>query len=140
MSATGLSRSEAGLPDTGFVFCCFNNSWKITEPLFDIWMRLLATVPGSVLWLLDDNEAATANLKAEARKRGIDPERLIFAPRMKQLDHLARQRLADIFLDTLPCNAHTTGSDALWAGLPVLTCAGNSFAGRVAASLLRRPA
>jgi predicted O-linked N-acetylglucosamine transferase (SPINDLY family) len=130
------SRRDAGLPETGFVFCCFNNSWKITEPLFDIWMRLLAAVPGSVLWLLDDNPAARANLRAEAEKRGIDPERLAFAPRTDQAAHLARHRLADLFLDTLPCNAHTTASDALWSGLPILTCAGKIFAGRVAASLL----
>jgi predicted O-linked N-acetylglucosamine transferase (SPINDLY family) len=130
------SRKEAGLPETGFVFCCFNNSWKITEPLFDVWMRLLAAVPGSVLWLLDDNPAAQANLKSEAAKRNVDPERLVFAPRMDQAAHLARHRLAGLFLDTLPCNAHTTASDALWSGLPVLTCAGKSFAGRVAASLL----
>jgi protein O-GlcNAc transferase len=136
VAATCPSREEAGLPATGFVFCSFNNSWKITETLFDIWMQLLANVPGSVLWLLDDNQAATANLKAAAAKRNIDPQRLVFAPRMEHSAHLARHRLADIFLDTLPCNAHTTASDALWAGLPVLTCAGKSFAGRVAASLL----
>lgn len=137
MAATSPSRDEAGLPATGFVFCCFNNSWKITEPLFDVWMRLLAMVPGSVLWLLDDNQAATANLKAEAAKRDIDPARLVFAPRTELAAHLARHRLADLFLDTLPCNAHTTASDALWSGLPVLTCTGKSFAGRVATSLLR---
>jgi predicted O-linked N-acetylglucosamine transferase (SPINDLY family) len=129
-------RAAAGLPAAGFVFCCFNNSWKITPPLFDIWISLLAAVPGSVLWLLDDNPAATANLKREAEKRGIDPQRLVFAPRTDQQAHLARHRLADLFLDTLPCNAHTTAGDALWSGLPVLTCAGKSFAGRVAASLL----
>lgn len=134
--AASPGREEMGLPATGFVFCCFNNSWKITEPLFDIWMRLLGAVPGSVLWLLDDNPAARENLRAEAAKRGIDPARLVFAPRLEQAAHLARHRLADLFLDTLPCNAHTTASDALWAGLPVLTCAGKSFAGRVAASLL----
>ena len=131
------SRSEAGLPGGhGFVFCCFNNSRKITRPVFDIWMRLLAAVPGSVLWLLDDNDAATENLKAAARERGIAPARLVFAPRTGLPEHLARHRLADLFLDTLPYNAHTTASDALWAGLPVLTCRGSTFAGRVAASLL----
>jgi predicted O-linked N-acetylglucosamine transferase (SPINDLY family) len=129
-------RRDAGLPDTGFVFCCFNNNWKITEPVFDIWMGLLKAVPGSVLWLLDDNPAAKANLKAAASARDVDPQRLVFAPRLDQPSHLARHRLADLFLDTLPCNAHTTASDALWSGLPVLTCAGRSFAGRVAASLL----
>jgi predicted O-linked N-acetylglucosamine transferase (SPINDLY family) len=130
------SRSEAGLPGHGFVFCCFNNSRKITQKVFEIWMRLLAAVPGSVLWLLDDNDAATANLKAAARERGINPARLVFAPRTGLPEHLARHRLADLFLDTLPYNAHTTASDALWAGLPVLTCQGSTFAGRVAASLL----
>ena len=130
------SRGEVGLPATGFVFCCFNNSRKITAPAFDIWMRLLTMVPGSVLWLLDDNEAATANLKAAALERSIDPARLVFAPRTSLPAHLARHRLADLFMDTLPYNAHTTASDALWAGLPVLTCLGSTFAGRVAASLL----
>ena len=129
-------RAEAGLPAEGFVFCCFNNSRKITAPVFEIWMRLLTTVPASVLWLLDDNDAATANLKQAASERGIDPARLVFAPRAALPDHLARHRLADLFLDTLPYNAHTTASDALWAGLPVLTCRGSTFAGRVAASLL----
>ncbi len=136
MASIGPSRDEAGLPKTGFVFCCFNNSWKITEPLFEIWMRLLAAVPASVLWLLDDNADARANLKREAARRDIDPARLVFAARTDQAAHLARHRLADLFLDTLPCNAHTTASDALWTGLPVLTCRGKSFAGRVASSLL----
>jgi protein O-GlcNAc transferase len=136
MAATSPGRDEAGLPAMGFVFCCFNNSWKITESLFDIWMRLLRAVPGSVLWLLDDNQAATANLKTEAEKCNMDPARLVFAPRTDLAAHMARHRLADLFLDTLPCNAHTTASDALWCGLPVLTCTGKSFAGRVAASLL----
>jgi protein O-GlcNAc transferase len=134
--AAAPSRQEAGLPGTGFVFCSFNNNWKITAPVFDVWMRLLAAAPGSVLWLLDDNPAAKANLQAEAARRGINPQRLVFAPRLDQSAHLARHALADLFLDTLPCNAHTTASDALWAGLPLLTCAGRSFAGRVAASLL----
>ncbi len=119
---------------TGFVFCCFNNSFKITPALFAIWMRLLAKIPGSVLWLLDG--PATENLKREAVKAGIGPERLIFAPRLPLPEHLARHRQADLFLDTLPYNAHTTASDALWAGLPLLTCRGETFAGRVAASLL----
>src|SRR4029453_18065999 len=133
---TPTDRASAGLPPDGFVFCCFNNSYKIQPPVFDVWMRLLQGVEGSVLWLLADNAAATRNLKREAAARGIDPERLVFAPRRDLPEHLARHRLADVFLDTLPYNAHTTASDALWAGLPVVTCKGNTFAGRVAASLL----
>jgi protein O-GlcNAc transferase len=133
--ATPPSRAQAGLPETGFVFCSFNAAFKITPPVFDLWMRLLAAAEGSVLWLLDDNPAAVENLKQAAAKRGLSPSRLIFAPRIPAAEHLARQRLADLFLDTLPCSAHTTASDALWAGLPVLTVAGASFAGRVAASL-----
>ena len=130
------SRADLGLPEHGFVFCCFNNSYKILPDVFAVWMRLLAGVPGSVLWLLADNEAAMRNLRREAARRGIAPERLVFAPRAKLGAHLARQRRADLFFDTLPCNAHTTASDALWTGLPVLTCAGSTFAGRVAGSLL----
>lgn len=130
------TRTQAGLPEQGFVFACFNNTYKITPQLFDIWMRLLKTVEGSVLWLLEDNPAATANLKREAEARGVPASRLIFAPRARFEDHLARHALADLFLDTLPCNAHTTASDALWMGLPVLTVLGSTFAGRVAASLL----
>ena len=128
-------RTEAGLPDDAFVFCCFNNNWKITAPVFDIWMRLLAQVPGSVLWLLDS--PATPNLRRAAAARGVDASRLVFAPRLDAAAHLARHRLADLFLDTLPYNAHTTASDALWAGLPLVTCHGKSFQGRVAASLLK---
>ena len=131
------SRAEAGLPEHGFVFCCFNHNWKITAPLFDIWMRLLDQVDGSVLWLLQGNETIRANLKREAQARGIDPERVIFAGRTTPELHLARQQLADLFLDTLPYNAHTTASDALWAGLPVVTTPGNSFPARVAASILQ---
>lgn len=131
------SRAAAGLPESGFVFCCFNNSYKITPEVFDVWMRLLQQVEGSVLWLLQDNTVASRNLKLEASARGVDPKRLVFAPRRPPPDHLARHRLADLFLDTLPCNAHTTASDALWAGLPVLTCRGHFFVGRVAASLMR---
>lgn len=130
------TRAAAGLPDDGFVFCCFNKSYKIRRPIFDIWMRLLAAVPGSVLWLLRDNDGAERNLRSEAAARGVDPARLVFADRTSLEDHLARHRLADLFLDTLPYNAHTTASDALWAGLPVVTCLGQAFAGRVAASLL----
>jgi len=130
------TRFEYGLPATGFVFCCFNNAFKITPTFFDIWMRLLRAVPGSVLWLLDANPVARANLAREAAARGVAPERLIFAPRRPVTEHLARHCLADLFLDTLPYNAHVTTADALWAGLPVLTCPGNTFAGRVAGSLL----
>jgi predicted O-linked N-acetylglucosamine transferase (SPINDLY family) len=105
--------------------------------VFEVWVRLLTKVPGSVLWLLRDNPAAERNLRKEAAASGVDPVRLVFAGRAKLEDHLARHRLADLFLDTLPYNAHTTASDALWAGLPVVTCQGNAFAGRVAASLLK---
>ncbi len=131
-----LARSDFGLPQTGFVFCCFNNLYKITPNTFDIWMKILLQVEGSVLWLLDGNAAAVINLRREAEKRGVDPSRLVFAPRADLAMHLARHQLADLFIDSLPYCAHTTASDALWAGLPVLTCIGNSFAGRVAASLL----
>ena len=130
------SRAKLGLPEKGFVFCSFNNNYKITPFMFDIWMRLLRQVEGSVLWLLEGNAAVVRNLRREAEKRGVSPDRLIFAPRAKPEDHLARHGLADLFLDTLPYNAHTTVSDALWAGLPVVTCLGTTFAGRVAASLL----
>ncbi|HEX4635004.1 MAG TPA: tetratricopeptide repeat protein [Rhizomicrobium sp.] len=129
-------RAEAGLPQQGFVFCCFNAAWKITPAMFDVWMRLLAAVPGSVLWLLKDNEAAKRHLAEAAIARGIDPARLVFAPRLPSAEHLARHRLADLFLDTLPYNAHTTASDALRAGLLLLTCLGRQFDGRVATSLL----
>jgi predicted O-linked N-acetylglucosamine transferase (SPINDLY family) len=130
------SRREAGLPENGFVFCCFNNNHKLLPQMFDVWMRLLREVDNSVLWLLQDNLAVVRNLSREAAARGVAPERLVFARRCMPADHLARQGLADLFLDTLPYNAHTTCSDALWAGLPVLTIAGSCFAGRVAASLL----
>lgn len=130
------TRAELGLPESGFVFCCFNNNFKITPAIFDVWMRLLQQVPGSVLWLLKDNAAAADNLRAEAERRAVAADRLVLAPRMALPEHLARHRAADLFLDTLPCNAHTTASDALWAGLPLLTCLGGAFAGRVAASLL----
>jgi protein O-GlcNAc transferase len=130
------TRSESGLPEPGFVFCCFNNNYKITPVMFSIWMKLLVSVPGSVLWLLADNRWAIENLRREAEARGVDAARLVFAPRAGLADHLARHRLADLFLDTLPYNAHTTASDALWAGLPLLTCTGKSFPARVAGSLL----
>jgi predicted O-linked N-acetylglucosamine transferase (SPINDLY family) len=136
ISDARFSREEMGLPSAGFVFCCFNNNFKILPATFERWMRMLRTVEGSVLWLLEDNPAAAGRLRREAAVRGVDPGRLVFAPRMPTPEHLARHRLADLFLDTLPCNAHTTASDALWAGLPVLTCPGETFAGRVAASLL----
>jgi predicted O-linked N-acetylglucosamine transferase (SPINDLY family) len=131
------SRREAGLPADGFVLCCFNNTARITAPVFDAWMRLMQAVPGSVLWLLRDNVGAERNLRREAQRRGVDPVRLVFAGRTTLADHLARHRLADLFLDTLPYNAHATASDALWAGVPLLTCQGSAFAGRVGASLLR---
>jgi predicted O-linked N-acetylglucosamine transferase (SPINDLY family) len=129
-------RVEAGLPPDAFVFCCFNQTYKITPDFFAAWMRLLTAVPGSVLWLLADNRWVEDNLRREAAARGVAPDRLVFAPRQPVPDHLARHALADLFLDTFPYNAHTTASDALWMGLPVLTRAGRSFASRVAASLL----
>jgi predicted O-linked N-acetylglucosamine transferase (SPINDLY family) len=131
-----FSREELSLPSNGFVFCCFNNNYKITPGTFAIWMRILKQVDGAVLWLFEDNPSAAANLKLEAMRTGVDPERVIFAKRLPLPEHLARIRLADLFLDTLPYNAHTTASDALWAGLPVLTLMGQSFASRVAGSLL----
>lgn len=131
------SREQAGLPPHGFVFCAFNNSFKFTAAVFDIWMRLLRQVEGSVLWLRGGNALMADNLRRAADVRGVEPGRLIFSPQVERIeDHLARHRLADLFLDTLPYNAHTTASDALWAGLPVVTCRGDAFAGRVAASLL----
>jgi predicted O-linked N-acetylglucosamine transferase (SPINDLY family) len=136
-SSQSPTREEYGLPATGFVFCCFNNCYKITPPVFDVWMRLLDQVEGSVLWLFRDRRTAEANLRREAAARGIDPARLVFADRIPLPDHMARHKIADLFLDTLPYNAHTTAADALWAGLPVVTCLGHCFAGRVAASLLR---
>jgi protein O-GlcNAc transferase len=131
-----FSREELGLPAEGFVFCCFNNSYKITPESFDIWMRILTRTPGSVLWLLTDSAITASNLRMEAAARGVEGARLVFADRLPTAEHLARHRAANLFLDTLPYNAHTTASDALWAGLPVLTRRGESFAGRVAASLL----
>lgn len=131
-----FTRAELGLPPAGFVFCCFNNNYKIAPPVFDIWMRILGAVEGSVLWLFEDNAIAAGNLRQEAVARGVDAGRLVFAQRLPLAEHLARHRQAGLFLDTLPYNAHTTASDALWAGLPVLTRIGDTFAGRVAASLL----
>ena len=131
------TRAEAGLPETGFVFCCFNNSYKITPDVFAIWMRLLARVPGSVLWLLQMEPLAVQNLRRAAQQQGIDPDRLVFAGKLPLADHLARCRLADLFVDTFNYNAHTTASDALWVGLPIVTKLGQSFASRVAGSLLQ---
>ena len=131
-----LDREASGLPADGFVFCCFNQHYKITPQVFDLWMRLLRDVEGSVLWLVEDNADSGRNLRSEASSRGVAPERIVFAPRLEQSRHLARHRLADLFIDTLPYNAHTSASDALWAGLPIVTCCGTTFAGRVATSLL----
>jgi protein O-GlcNAc transferase len=136
VASARTSRQHCGLPSEGLVLCSFNNSYKISPAIFDIWMGLLRSVPGSVLWLLEANDLVKRNLRSEAEKRGVDPGRLIFAPVVASGEHLERHRHADLFLDTLPCNAHTTASDALWAGLPVLTCCGDTFAGRVAGSLL----
>jgi predicted O-linked N-acetylglucosamine transferase (SPINDLY family) len=131
-----FTRKELNLPDQATVFCCFNNNYKILPDTFNSWMHILESVPNSVLWLLSDNIWAETNLQKEATTRGINPSRLIFAKRMPLADHLARFKQADLFLDTFPYNAHTTASDALWAGVPVLTKSGRSFASRVAASLL----
>ena len=136
MSTRTMARADEGLPEHGIVFCCFNNSYKIMPAEFDIWMRLLQQVDGSVLWLLRTNPWAEQNLRKEAHKRGVDPMRLIFAPRAPLPEHLARHRLADLLLDTFAYNAHTTATDALWAGLPVVTKIGQGFAARVAASVL----
>ena len=136
ISSRQLTRQACGLPDDAFVFCNFGSNHKITPQEFDIWMRLLAQVKGSVLWLMRGCDQSVSNLQHEASERGIDPARLIFADRMPKPEHLARHKIADLFLDTFTCNAHRTGSDALWAGLPVLTLAGQQFAARVGASLL----
>ena len=132
-----FTRAELGLPATGFVFCCFNNTFKILPRVFESWMNILKKVPGSVLFLYADTKKAASNLKKEATARGVDAERLVFGERVSMPEYLARLRAMDIFLDTLPFNAGTTASDALWAGLPVLTRTGETFAGRMAASLLR---
>jgi predicted O-linked N-acetylglucosamine transferase (SPINDLY family) len=137
LDAAPPSRAAVGLPEQGFVFCAFNNPFKITPHWFDVWMRLLLAVPGSVLWLRSDDEILMGNLRRVAGQRGVAPERLIFAGRVDSMSaHLARYRLADLFLDTLPYNAHATACDALGAGLPVLTCVGSTFCGRVGSSLL----
>ncbi len=132
-----LCRADVGLPEKGFVFASFNASYKITPDLFAIWMQLLGRVEDSVLWLLGDDADAARNLRGHARRHGIDPARLLFAAKLPVAEHLARQRLADLFLDSFVCNAHTTASDALWAGLPIVTRIGEGFAARVCASLLR---
>lgn len=129
------TRREAGLPEKGFIFCCFNQTYKITPEVFDIWCRLLVDIPGSVLWLLK-NPLAEGNLRREAFQRGITSERIIFADDKPQIEHFGRLQLADLVLDTLPYNAHTTASDALWVGVPIMTCVGETFPSRVAGSLL----
>lgn len=136
-SNSTFTRADLDLPNEGFVFCALNNNFKILPPAFDSWMRILTAVPGSVLWLLDDLDIVKTNLRKEARARGVDPERLVFAPRVKSEEHLARLKSAGLFLDAWPCNAHTTASDALWVGLPVLTFPGNTFTSRVASSLVK---
>ncbi len=136
ISDIALSRVEAGLPERGFVFCCFNNNFKIGPVEFDIWMRLLQQVQGSVLWLFGSDQKVEENLRKQAGKRGVDPARVVFARRLPHAEHLARHRLADLFLDTFNYNAHTTASDALWAGLPLVTKLGAGFPARVAGSLL----
>jgi predicted O-linked N-acetylglucosamine transferase (SPINDLY family) len=133
---TAPSRAECGLPEQGFVFCCFNKSAKILPAVFSIWMRLLHAVPGSVLWLLASDAEATANLQREAAAAGVDPSRLVFAPKVPQQQHLARHAAADLFIDTFPYGAHTTTNDALLVGLPLLTCAGETLVTRLAGSQL----
>jgi predicted O-linked N-acetylglucosamine transferase (SPINDLY family) len=137
MPKSAPTRSEVGLPPTGFVFACHNNTFKIGPDTFDIWMRLLRAIDGSVLWLLEDNPRAAASLRRQAALRGVGPERIVFAPRRSHEEYLARLPLADLLVDTLPYNAHTTACDALWMGLPVVTCCGEPFPARVAASLLK---
>lgn len=131
------SRAECGLPEAGLVFCCFNQSYKYTPTVFDIWMRILKRTPDSVLWLFSTEDQTASNLRREAQARGVDPGRLVFAPKLPQAQHLARHRHADLFLDTLIVNAHTTASDALLMGCPVITCPGETFVARVAGSVLR---
>ncbi len=136
ISERAISRREAGLPEAAFVFCCFNTNVKLNPDTFDAWSRILLACPGSVLWLLQDNVVVIGNLKKEAAARGVDPSRFVFAKRVAPPEHLARHRLADLFLDSWPCGAHTTASDALWVGLPALTRVGETFASRIASSLL----
>ena len=136
ISNKAFLKAELGLPEKGFIFSCFNSNYKITSTTFDSWCNILNKVEGSVLWLFEDNPQAKENLIKAASLRKIDSKRLVFAGKLKNSEHLARQRVADLFLDTFPYTAHTTASDALWAGLPILTIAGDSFASRVSASLL----
>jgi predicted O-linked N-acetylglucosamine transferase (SPINDLY family) len=136
VSVMVFDRKHEGLPENAFVLCCFNNSYKINSEIFSIWMEILKELPNAILWLLETNQAATENLWNEAKKLAINPERIIFAKKTKKEEHLARQRLADLFMDTFPYGAHTTASDALWVGLPLVTLMGKSFQSRVAASLL----
>ena len=135
-SEKAMTRAAAGLPESGLVLCSFNKSYKIDPPVFDIWMRLLQNVAGSVLWLYADNVLVQDNLRREAAQRGVLPHRLVFAPSLEYADHLARCRLADLFLDTLPFNAGATASDLLWSVVPVLTCSGEAFASRMGGSIL----
>ena len=137
ISDKDLSRSDFGLPKNGFIYCCFNNNYKITPHVFDIWMKILQEVKHSVLWILKTNDIALENLKKEAQKRGVNPNRIVFASQLSNEEHLKRIKLADLFLDTFPYNAHTTASDAIRMGIPIVTLAGKSFASRVAASLLK---
>ena len=130
------ARSDLGLPSTGFIFACFNHAYKIEPQMFAVWMRILCRTPGSVLWLYESNTSARANLERAASDRGVDPARLVFGGTLDKPRHLARLRQADLLLDTLWINAHTGASDALWAGVPVLTCPQDSFPSRVAASLV----
>jgi predicted O-linked N-acetylglucosamine transferase (SPINDLY family) len=130
------TKKACGLPETGFIFCSFNNNYKITPEMFDVWMSILKQVPDSVLWLLADNMWAEDNLRCEAEARGVSAQRLVFAGRVSPEDYLARYQLADLFLDSFPFNAGTTANDALWMGLPVLTYSGRSFASRMAGALL----
>lgn len=136
IAETGTSRADFGLPKNAFVLCCFNNNYKISPREFDIWMRILSRVEGSVLWLLKTNQWVEQNLSKEAEQRGINASRLVFADKLPHSEHLARHKHADLFIDTFNYNAHTTASDALWAGLPVVTKQGSQFAARVSASLL----
>ena len=136
LSQKPMNRSDMGLPDDAFVFCCFNNNYKISPNEFDIWMRLLTKVENSVLWLRQSNQFSHINIRNEAQTRNVDPSRLVFADKIPMDEHLARQRLADLFVDTFAFNAHTTAAEALWAGLPVVTKVGLGFAARVAGSLL----
>jgi len=132
----GSSRAECGLPEAGVVFCCFNQTYKILPNVFASWMRILRAVPGSVLWLLETNRWAVENLRRAAAGQGVAADRVVFAPHQPMADHLARYRLADLALDTYPYTSHTTAADALWAGCPLVTRAGPTFASRVAGSVL----